>query len=91
MMTKLSSKQRQQLKAKAHNLNPIIFIGNNGFTDNIKNDIDRGLNDHELIKIRIQAERDVREDLFLEICEAVRAHPVQLIGGIGIIYRKNEI
>lgn len=91
MMTTLSSKQRQQLKAKAHSLNPIIFIGNNGFTDNIKNDIDRGLNDHELIKIRIQAERDVREDLFLEICEAVRAHPVQLIGGIGVIYRKNEV
>ncbi len=61
----LTTKQKQQLKAKAHNLKPIVFIGNNGLTDNVKNEIDRGLNDQELIKIRIsENDRQIRQELF---------------------------
>jgi len=88
---RLTTKFKQQLKAKAHALKPIVFIGNNGFTDNVKNEIDRGLTDHELIKIRIQTmDRNERQQLFSDICEAVQADAIQLIGGIGIIYRKSE-
>jgi len=87
----LTTKFKQQLKTKAHALRPIVFIGHNGFTDNIKHEIDRGLTDHELIKIRIQVlDRKERQALFIKICESVGAKPIQLIGGIGIVYRKNE-
>lgn len=87
----LTTKQKQLLKAKAHKLRPIVFIGNNGFTENVKNEIDRGLNDHELIKIRIaENDREIRQGLFQEICESVSAQPIQLIGGIGIVYRARE-
>lgn len=86
---KLTTKQRQKLKATAHALKPIVYIGNNGFTETVKNEIDRALNDHELIKIRIQEnDRELRRELFVTICEAVSAEPIQLIGGVGIIYRK---
>lgn len=78
------------LKAKAHKLKPIVFIGNKGLTKTVREEIDRGLTDHELIKIRIQgSDRNEREALFLDICEQALAQPVQLIGGIGIVYRKN--
>lgn len=88
---KLSTKFKQQLKARAHGLSPIVFIGSNGFTDNIKNEIDRGLTDHELIKIRIQAaDKKERQALFAEVCDSVKAAAIQLIGGIGIIYRKSN-
>jgi RNA-binding protein len=90
MMT-LTPKARQQLKAKAHKLKPIVFIGNNGLTENIHMEVDRGLHDHELIKVRIQgADKELRTTFFTEICKRAKAHPVQLIGGVGIIYRKNE-
>jgi RNA-binding protein len=90
-MKKLTTKAKQALKGKAHRLKPIVFIGNNGFTDNVKIEIDRGLTDHELIKIRIGGvDRDERHDLFAAICEAVSGEAVQLIGGVGVIYRKNE-
>jgi len=87
----ITTKYKQQLKARAHKLKPIVFIGTNGLTDNVKKEINRGLNDHELIKIRIhETDREIRHALFHEACEAVEATPVQLIGSIGIIYRKNE-
>jgi RNA-binding protein len=87
----LTTKFKQQLKAKAHKLKPIVFIGNNGFTDNVKKEIDLGLRDHELIKIRIQVmDKEERRQLFSQVCEAVGADAIQLIGGIGVVYRKNE-
>jgi RNA-binding protein len=87
----LIPKERQQLKAKAHKLKPIVFIGHHGLTDAVKKEVDRALYDHELIKIRIQAEdREMRKEYFTELCSALQAEGVQLIGNIGIIYRKSD-
>lgn len=86
----LNTIQKKQLKAKAHTLKPIIYTGLNGFTENVKNEINRALDDHELIKIRMQEnDREIRRELFQEICTAVSAEAIQLIGATGIIYRKN--
>lgn len=87
----LAPKIRQQLKAKAHKLRPIVFIGNNGLTDNVNTEIDRGLTDHELIKIRIIAEdRETRRAIYSDIGKLHHAEMLQLIGNIGILYRKNN-
>ncbi|MHB1946968.1 MAG: ribosome assembly RNA-binding protein YhbY [Gammaproteobacteria bacterium] len=86
----ITSQFKQKLKAKAHKLNPIVIIGNKGLTDNVSKEIDRGLTDHELIKIRINGgDREERQAIFNEICATAGAEAVQLIGNIGIIYREN--
>lgn len=86
----LSSKEKQQLKAQAHKLKPVVYIGNNGLSEAVNKEIDRALHDHELIKIRIQTnDRELRKELFSQICEANQAEGVQLIGSIAVIYRKN--
>ena len=87
----LSPKSKQQLKAKAHKLKPIVLIGNNGLTDTVKKEIDRALYDHELIKIRIATNnRELRQQLFTELCESAAAQLVQTIGLIGVVYRKSD-
>jgi len=84
----LTSKIKQQLKAKAHKLKPVIMIGNNGLTDAVNKEIERALHDHELIKIRIQAnDRELRHALLHEICHIHKAESVQVIGRIGVIVR----
>lgn len=84
----LTPKIKQQLKAKAHKLKPVIMIGNNGLTDAVNKEIDRALLDHELIKIRIHTnDRELRRELLNEICKANQAELVQTIGSIGVIYR----
>lgn len=86
----LSPKQRQQLKGLAHKLKPVIMIGNNGLTPAVNQEIDRALNDHELIKIKVQSEdRELRKELFTAICDTHQAESVQVIGKIAVVYRKN--
>ncbi len=85
----LTAKTKQQLKAKAHALHPLILMGNKGLSEAVKKEIDRALYDHELIKIRIAAEdRDLRRQLFAEICEQAQAELVQVIGKIAVVYKK---
>lgn len=87
----LAPKRRQQLKGLAHKLKPVVLIGNNGLTDAVNKEIDRALHDHELIKIRVQTtDRDLRKTLFAELCDKNHAELVQMIGAIGVIYRKKE-
>ena len=87
----LSTKQKQELKAKAHNLKPVVCISYNGLTENVKKELDSALDTHELIKIRIRnPEREIRQELFIEACEATHAEAIKLIGSIGIIYRQKD-
>lgn len=81
---------RQQFKAKAHKLKPIVSIGNKGLTKTVNEEIDRALYDHELIKIRIMHGRDERKALFEEICQIHQAEPIQLLGSIATLYRKSD-
>jgi RNA-binding protein len=87
----LTTKDKQKLKAQAHKLKPIVFIGNNGLTENVSKEVNRALNDHELIKMRVMHEdREAKRQLFVDVCEANEAELVQVIGNIGILYRKNK-
>lgn len=80
---------KKQLKAKAHKLNPIVIVGNKGLTENVMKEIDQGLTDHKLMKVRINAgDREERLAVLKEICEGTGAEEVQLIGGVGVIYRE---
>lgn len=87
----LTTKERQHLKARAHKLKPVVMIGGNGVTAAVNKEIERALNDHELIKIRVQAEdRELRQELLQAICDATEAELVQKIGNIGIFYRPRK-
>ncbi len=79
---------RKQLKAVGHKLKPIVMIAGNGITDAIDAEIERALEDHELIKIRISvADRDVRRDMADEISATHKAEIVQRIGNVILLFR----
>ncbi len=87
----LTPKFRQQLKAQAHALKPVVYIGQNGFTEAVKKELEVALDHHELIKVKIQIkERDERAEILDELCSSLNAEKVQAIGLIGVIYRKNK-
>jgi len=89
-MLSLTVLQRQNLKARAHPLNPTVIIGNAGLTPAVLEEIARTLKSHELIKVRATGEREEREAMMREICEQLNAAPVQHIGKILVIYRPQE-
>ena len=81
--------ERKALKARAHNLDPIVTIGGKGLTDAVVAEIDFALKAHELIKVRAGAmDRHEREAAMSAICARTGADGVQHIGKIFVRYRK---
>jgi len=87
-MKSLPPAQRQFLKGLAHSRQPVAMIGNQGLTAAVLKEIERGLDAHELIKIKAASDKpDTRRAWLEEICTATGAAPVQQIGKILVIYR----
>jgi RNA-binding protein len=85
----LSNDQKKQYKAIGHNLNPIVIIGENAISEGLINELERALNDHELIKIKINVgERDDRQLIIDELIAKTGATLVQKIGKMAILLRK---
>jgi len=79
------------LKSQAHSLKPIVMIGSSGLSEAVHSEIERALNDHELIKVRISHEESaVRKAMSDEISKTNRAELIGAIGHIIILYRKNH-
>ncbi len=92
MKEALSPAQRRELRARAHGLHPVAMISEDGLSDGVLAEIERGLKTHELIKIRVfGADRDQREQLIAQICARTAAQPVQHIGNILVIFREKPV
>ena len=86
----LTQEQKKQFKSIGHHLKPIVTIADNGLTEGVLAELDRALNDHELIKIQLRlAERDDRKAILDELCQKSSSILVQSIGKVALIYRKN--
>lgn len=85
----MNSIEKKKLKAQAHPLNPVVIIGQAGLTDAVTKEINLALDAHELIKVRIRAERDERNAIRTRICTETLAELIQSIGQIVVLYRKN--
>ena len=86
----LSSSRRSELRAEAHLLHPVVFIGDKGLTEEVLKEVDRSLKAHELIKVRaVTDDRAARAQWMRQICERLEAEDVQQIGKILVIYREN--
>jgi len=84
----ITEKQKKFLRARAHQLKPVVTAGNAGVSEAVLREVDIALSHHELIKVRINgADRDELKTMAADICKNMDASLVQLIGHIVIIYR----
>lgn len=65
------------------------MIGQSGLTATVLAEIELALDAHELIKVKIRAERDERKMIIEKICSDTGAELIQTIGQIAVIYRLN--
>ncbi|PSF08186.1 ribosome assembly RNA-binding protein YhbY [Marinobacter fuscus] len=85
----LSAEQRREFRAIAHNLKPVVIIGDNGLSEGLQGELERALNDHELIKIKVaNPDREARQAAIKAVCESSGAELVQTIGKIAVILRR---
>lgn len=85
----MNSADKKRLRAEAHGLKPVIMIGQSGLTAAVLAEIELALDSHELIKIRIRAERDDRKQISEKIISDTGAEFIQAIGQIIVVYRRN--
>ena len=52
-LIQLTPAQRKDHRADAHHLDPVVMVGGDGLTANVKKEIDAALNAHGLIKVRV--------------------------------------
>lgn len=84
----LTPEQKKRFRTLGHNLNPIVMVAGNGLTENIQLEVDRALEDHELIKVKFAVgDREVKRQLIRELVAVVEADLVQEIGNIALLYR----
>lgn len=87
-MLNLSTDERRALRARAHALNPVVAISQNGLTESVLKEIANSLASHELIKIRVfNDDREQREQFLATICQELEAAPVQHIGKLLVVWR----
>lgn len=80
----------KQLRAIGHKLKPVVTIAGKGLSENVREEINRALNDHELIKVKINVDKESRPQLSEQICKTTGAELIQNIGGIILILRRSE-
>ena len=86
----LTATDKKQYRAIAHNLKPVIIVGDKGLSEGLMDELNRALGDHELVKIKIAiGDRDERAALITEITSKSKSELVQSIGKVAVLLRKN--
>ncbi len=84
----LSQTQKKQFRKIAHHLKPVVLVAENGFSEGVQAEVERALEDHELIKIKVNVlDRDDKQAIIDAICKTTRAELAQIIGNMAVIYR----
>ncbi|MDH4478552.1 MAG: YhbY family RNA-binding protein [Rhodoferax sp.] len=87
-LIQLTPAQRKVHRADAHHLDPVVMVGNDGLTDNVKKEANAALNAHGLIKVRIFSDDRVsREAMFQSLANELDAAPIQHIGKLLVLWR----
>ena len=86
----LNRNERLALRAAAHALEPVVLAGASGLTPALLKEIDRALNDHELIKVKVPGDDpEERQAFFVEIADRLNCARGQKIGKTLIFWRHN--
>ena len=87
----ITSKQRSFLRALAHDLEPTVYIGKSGMTENIIKEMETGLEYRELVKVKLQEGCELTpKDAANELAELLKAEFVQAIGRKFTLYRQSK-
>jgi RNA-binding protein len=87
-MPELTGAQKKLLRGLAHPLKPVVHVGKNGITDTVLESIDKALDDHELIKVKLVDPQGMKKELAEEIAERSGGSWVGLVGHVVTLYRR---
>jgi RNA-binding protein len=86
----MSGRDRAELRAEAHHLTALVHVGQHGFSPTVIQSLDDALRTHELVKVQLGRNVEVKaKDAAGQLAEAVAAEVIQVIGKTATLYREN--
>jgi RNA-binding protein len=84
----LTTAEIRALRARAHDLKPVVMVGAAGVSDGVMQELDAALTHHELVKVRfLGAPKDDIRAATTRVCQCLGAQTVQRIGRVCVYYR----
>lgn len=86
----MKGKERAELRAEAHHLNPTVHVGQHGLTPNLISSLDDALRTRELVKVKLGNKDEVKpKDAANALALATNSVVVQVIGRTATLFREN--
>jgi len=86
----MKGSDRAALRSEAHHLSPTVHVGQHGLTPTLIQSLDDALRTHELVKVKLGRNADVKaKDAAGELAGATGSEVVQVIGRTATFYRDN--
>ena len=86
----ITGKERAELRAEAHHLDPLVHIGAQGITPTLVGALDDALRTRELVKVQLGRPVDERPRAMAErLAQETGAVVIQVIGRTATLYREN--
>ena len=77
--------QRRHLRKLAHSLKPIVWIGEAGVSPSVETALARALEDHELVKVKLQG-AEKKKEVANELARCSGAELCGLVGHTAILF-----
>jgi len=71
-------------------LNPALTVASKGLSKPVLTELDRALDDHELIKVKIVGSREERAKVIKQIDKIDATEVIQSVGGVALVYRSSR-
>lgn len=86
----MKGRERAELRAEAHHLNPTVHVGRQGLTPSVIGSLDDALRTRELVKVKLGSKDDVKpKDVASSLALATNSAVVQVIGRTATLFREN--
>jgi len=87
----ISADRKKEFRTIGHKLNPVVTIAANGLSEGVLMELNRALDDHELIKVKLAiAEREDRKEVVAQLQALGNLELIQEIGKVVLLYRGNK-
>jgi len=87
---KLSKNQNRHLRSLAHELKPVVMIGQHGLKETIFEEMEVALNSHELIKVKVNAgDKAERDEMIEKLIKKSGSDLIQKIGSVAVFFKRN--
>jgi len=85
----MNKEQQKFLRGLSHHIHPVVIVAGKGLSDNVMHEIENALEKHELVKVKLRADRDQRAEFTDSIVKRTGAELVHSIGQNITLFRRN--